>query len=65
MRLHRDSVLVCIHSGLANKETRVKVQFIPTESSCAGRTESGMGKGPWTDPVRLVSRGLCKMESFI
>ena len=31
----------------ANKETRVKVQFIPTESSCAGRTESGMGKGPW------------------
>ena len=36
-----------MHSGPANKETRVKAQFGPTESSCTGRKESGTIKGLW------------------
>ena len=34
-------------SGSANKETRGKAEFIPTESSCIGRTDSGTMKGLW------------------
>ena len=41
VRLGRDPMLTHAHSGSANKETRVKVQFSPNESSCIGRTESG------------------------
>ena len=37
----------CAHSSSANKETRMKVQFGPTESSCAERTESVTVKGLW------------------
>ena len=33
-----------MHCDSANKEIRGKMQFIPTESSCTGRTESGMPK---------------------
>ena len=32
-------------SKAANKETRIKTQFSPTESICAGRTESGTPRG--------------------
>ena len=34
-----------VHKGSANNETRVKVQFGPTEPTYTRRIESGMGKG--------------------
>ena len=40
---------LCARSGSANKETRVKVQFGLTESSCAGRTKNSTVRdcGTW------------------
>ena len=41
----RDLMLIHTWSKAANKETRIKTQFSPTESICAGRTESGTPRG--------------------
>ena len=47
MRLGRVAVLTHMHRSSANKETRMKEQFGPTEPSCIGKREGCTVKELW------------------